>query len=647
MARHTVKRICVAAAVAAACWAALAEAAAPQKRAKEGVALEFSAAPARGSPASAPMEGELVELRFKLTDQASGQPLRGNVPGAWLDIGESLHGRLGAQQKSCHDKVGLYLRGIVGIRPMLDLNSFYVMVLNRDASVSVVDPSVSLAGATSTLARIVLPGRGTDWAQAPDGKRIYVSIPELGKVAVIDTDTFKLAASIEAGPNPTRVAVQPDGRYVWVGNDADGIGGVTVIDAETLKPVEHLSTGKGHHEVAFSGDSRVGFVTNRESGTVSLIDVRKLVPLRDIAVSRMPLSVAFSSLAHVVYVADGKEGVVTVLGGPDFAPLKRIALRPGLGPMRFTQDGRFAMVVNTYEDLVHVIDASSNELVHDIPVKGQPYQLAFTRAFAYVRALASERVTMINLLSLGRGKKPIVQSFVAGAVPPKAAGDLPLADSITPVNIDAAVLIVNPADNTTYYYMEGMNAPSSNYQSYGAAARAVTVVDRGLKETAPGVYSSKVRIPAAGRYDVALFLNSPQIIECFSLEVKANPALDGAKRGVVARFLTESREVALGATVPVRVKLTGVDGKPQSGLTDVRMLSFLVPGQRREERLAREVEPGVYEAKLKIPEHGAYEVYVSSHKLGKQYRDLAFLSLRTARPDLEARIQQRIKEAKR
>ena len=61
-----------------------------------------------------------------------------------------------------------------------------------------------------------------------------------------------------------------------------------------------------------------------------------------------------------------------MLGGKDFAPLKKIALKPGLGPLRFTPDGRHAMVVNTHEDLVHVLDVSSNELVHDIPVKGSP-----------------------------------------------------------------------------------------------------------------------------------------------------------------------------------------------------------------------------------------------------------------------------------
>ena len=629
------------AAAAALCAAASAGEAVQDRHAREGVIIEFSAAPVHGGVL---MEGELAELRFKLTDEASGQPMRGNVPGAWLDIGEVIRGQPGVELKSCKDKVALYLRGIVGIRPMMDLNSYYVVVLNRDPSVTIVDPSVSLAASTSTLARIVLPRAGADWVKSPDGKRLYVSMPTAGQVAVIDTDTFKLAATIDAGRSPTRVVVQPDGRYLWVGNDAKvaDASGITVIDTETLKPVKSLLTGIGHHEIAVSEDSRVAFVTNRDSGTVSLVDVRKLEILRQANVGGMPLSVGYSPLGKVAYVADGKDGVVTVLGGIDFAPLKRIALRPGLGPLRFAPDGRHALVVNTHEDLVHVIDVSSNERIHDIPVKGQPYQLTFSRAFAYVRSLASERVTMVNLLSLGRGAKPIVQSFAAGSKPPRAAGELPLADSMAPANVDAAVLVVNPADNTTYSYMEGMNAPASNYQSYGAAARAVTVVDRSLKETEPGVYTSKLRIPVAGRYDVALMVNAPRMIHCFSLEAAENPAFAADKRRVVAEFLVASREVPLGASVPVRVKLRSADGKLQTDLKDVRLLSFLVPGQRREETVAREVEPGVYEAHVQIPEHGAYSIHVSSAKLKTEYRDLAFLSLRTARPEIDAEIKRRM-----
>jgi hypothetical protein len=83
-------------------------------------------------------------------------------------------------------------------------------------------------------------------------------------------------------------------------------------------------------------------------------------------------------------------------------------------------------------------------------------------------------------------------------------------------------------------------------------------------------------------------------------------------------------------------------GEPQVGLKDVRVLSFLVPGQRRNETLAREVEPGVYEAAIKIEEHGAYSINVASKELKKEFKDLANFTLRTARPDIDEEIKRRI-----
>ena len=623
-------------------------ASAPNRYVREGIVIEFSVAAAQEAKSGELVEGQFADLRFKLTDEASGQPLRGNNPGAWLDIGSHIQGQPGAEVKSCRDKVALYMRGIVGLRPMLDLNSYYVAVLNRDASISILDPLVSLAKATSTLARIQISRPGADWVKSADGKRIYVSMPFAGQVAVIDADSFKVHSNIDAGRSPTRVFLQPDGRYLWVGNDAkvSDVSGVTIIDTQTLKPVKQLLTGTGHHEIAVSEDNRVAFVTNRDAGTVSLIDVRELKILREVKLGGVPISVGYSTLARAAYVADAKGGSLTVLAGRDFKPVKKIALRAGLGPMRFTPDGRHAFIVNTSEDLVHVIDTSSNELLHDIPVTGQPYQVAFTRAFAYVRSLSDERVAMINLLSLGRGNKPSVQFFAAGSVPPKAGGELPLADTLAPAIGDAAVLVVNPADNTVYYYMEGMNAPMGSYQSYGASARAVTVIDRSLKETEPGVYTSKVRIPVAGRYDVAFLLEQPRLVNCFSLEAKEDPLLAAQRKRIVVEYLVKSREVPLGKAVPVRFTVRTEGGEPQTGLKDLRVLSFLVPGQHRNETIAREVQPGVYEAPVAIPEHGAYQINVASKQLNKDFKDLANLTVRTARPDVDAEMKRRMKEAK-
>lgn len=621
-------------AIAVAVAAGLAAAAEPQRVAKDGVEVRFSARPAGG--AATLVEGGVAEVRFQIVDELSGQPVRGAVPAAWMDLAELIRARGdGPQVRSCRDKIALYLKGVVGIRPIVDLNSYSMVVLNKDASLTVIDPNVSMAGSTSTLAQLRLEQPGMDWAQDGARKALYVSMPRAGKVAVVDTETFKLRGNVEAGAEPTRVALQPDGKYLWVGNDArePGRSGVTAIDADTLKVVAQLPTGAGHHEIAVSADSRHVFVSNRDAGSVTVIDAATQKRLRDVATGPMPIALAYGALSRSLYVADGRDGSVAVLDGEGRELRKRIALQPGIGPMRFSPDGRHAMVLNPSAQKVYVIDASSDELVHTLDLPGQPFQLNFTRGFAYVRLLDSERVMMVNLGTLGQGRKPTVQSFAAGAAAPKFAGDLVLADSISPASAEAAVFVVSPSDNTTYFYMEGMNAPSSNYLARGYEARAITVVDRSLKEVEPGVYAAHVKLPASGRFDVAFQLDSPKLLHCFSAEVDRDPQLARARRPVAVEYLIDERTATSGQTLALRFRLVEPgSGAPRPGLRDARVQYYLAPGRGRTEVPAREVGDGVYEAQLTLAEAGAYYVHAGSPSLNSPTNELPYLTLRAVAP---------------
>lgn len=593
---------------------------------KEGLVIDFSARPAKG--ASRLVEGQLAEIEFRITDEA-GNPVRSNVPGAWLDIADLIRAQEGGEQKSCKDKIALYLRGVVGIRPMVDLNSYHVMIMNQEPSVTVIDPLVSMAGATSTLATVRLKSRGADWASHPPAKAIFVSMPLAGQVAVIDTDDFHVRKNIAAGKAPTRVAVQPDGRYLWVGNNDDQSGGVTIIDTESLEKVAAIGTGRGHHEIAFSADSRHAFVTNRDEGTVSVIDVPSKRKLRDLRTGPLPISIARSALSGGVYVADGRDGTVTVIDGATGEIRRRVKLEAGLGPLRFTPDGRFALVLHPAASKVHVIDASSDQKVQSIDVEKQPYQLSFSRAFAYVRGLASERVSMVNLASLGKGKKAIVQSFQAGTGVPGKAEDLALADTMAPASTEAAMMVVNPVENATYFYMEGMNAPASSYKAYGSRARAVTLVDRSLKEMEPGVYRSWVRMPAAGKFDVAMLMNSPRVMHCFSAEVAADPKLAAARHPTLLQFVAGTQPGTPGEKRAVRFRITdGATGEPRTGLTDVRVISVLAPSRSRREQVAREVGDGVYEVQISLDEPGAYYMRAASEQARFGFNELAPGSIR-------------------
>ena len=421
--RHLIVLIATAAVLLPASQAAQTEPAASGQIIKHGIVVDFEAFPA-GDDSDGLMEGQLAKMRFRLTEEATGAPVSGITPGVWMDMGQVIQGKPGAEQKSCKQKIALYLKGVVGIRPMLDLNRFYVVVMNKEGSLSIIDPLVSMAGKTSTLGMIRLRGPGSDWVKSLDGKRLFVSIPKTGHLAVVDTEAFKLATDIEVGEQPTRVALQPDGRFVWVGNNAESkdASGVTVIDTNRFTVVASITTGAGHHEIAFTADNRYAFVSNRDSGTVSVIDVETRRKIKDIATGPVPISLAYSTLSQALYVSDGKAGTVTVVDGSDLDIKQQVMLDSGLGPLRITPDNRYALTVNPTKNVVYVIDVASNNHIQTIDVAGKPYQLAFSRAFAYVRSLASERVTMINLTSLGEGKDPIVMGFEAGAVAPQLAG---------------------------------------------------------------------------------------------------------------------------------------------------------------------------------------------------------------------------------
>jgi len=597
---------------------------------RHGVVVDFEARPVTGNEDEL-VAGELAEIRIRLSEEATGAPLSGVTPGVWLDMGQVLQGQDGAEQKSCKEKIALYLKGVVGIRPMLDLNSYYIVVMNQEPSLSIIDPLVSMAGVTSTLGQVALSGAGTDWSPDRDQKQLFVSIPETGRIAVVDTNAFEVTTEIDAGVRPTRVLLQPDGRYLWVGNDAatEEESGVTVIDTQSLSVVASIATGLGHHEIGFTDDNRTAFVSNRESGTVSVIDVESLTKVRDIATGPLPISLAYSSLADALYVADGQSGTVSVISGSEAAITQRVALQPGLGPIRFAPGGRYAMTVNPSANRLYVIDATTNSLVHEIEIDARPYQVNFSRAFAYVRALGSARVTMINLLSLGEGQDPIVQGFDAGAGSPMTAGMLPLADGAAFTSSEAAVFIVNPADNTTFFYMEGMNAPAGNYRVFGASARAVTVVDRSMQESEPGTFVSTIKIPAAGRYDVAFMLETPQILHCFSADASPGEVLPTqGLAGMSIEYLQESRRVASNAKLPLRFRLRdSVTDEPLSGVTGISVLFFRTPGTDRTVVQAVEEGDGVYRASLPIGRPGGYYVHVGVPPRGIGYDKLPFFTL--------------------
>ncbi|MBZ5537782.1 MAG: hypothetical protein LAO31_17645 [Acidobacteriia bacterium] len=593
--------------------------------------MEFSLRPLAGNaPGGAEVrEGEDAEVQFKINDSTSGNPVRGLHPAAWMDIrpAEKI-----TEAKDCHAKIQSFLGPSLNTRPEVDLNVYYVLALNDDASISVVDPLFGYGG-SKLLTTVQLKSPGQDWVLTGDRKKLYVTMPLVNQVAVIDTATWRSIRELDAGPNPIRLALQPGEKYLWVGNDGDSgdtPGAITVIDASEDKVISRIPAGPGHHEMAFTTDGGYAFVTDKaQEGTVTVIDTRQLRKSASIVVGHNPVSVAFSPLSQAAYVADGEDGTVSVIDAHSHRIRAVMKTRPGVKVIRFADQGRWGFVVNEKENMVYIFDSSTDRIVHSLEVGRSPEQISFTQTFAYIQSRETEQVTMIQLESIGRKGTVPVTEIPGGETPPGKAKSPASADVIVPAPEGSSVLIANAADKTIYYYEEGMAAPMGSFRNYGREPRAVMVIDRSLREVASGVYSTHVKLSRPGHYDVAFLLDSPRFVHCFAAEVQSNPT---SKRRLQIPIqiepLSKEKRVSVGETVRLQFKaIDPTTRQPRTGLRDLGVLILLAPGTWQKREWASAVSEGLYEVTFVVPQTGVYYVFFECPSLGARYQDLPQLIL--------------------
>jgi YVTN family beta-propeller protein len=598
----------------------------PQAVTDQGVSIEFRVTPISRTVKSDSglMAGEDATIGFQITGTNGSVPLTNLRPAVWID---QRPGKERSDLNQCREKIQAFLQSDYSKRPALDLNSYYILTLNDEPNISVIDP-LSGFGGSKLYNLIALPGPGEDWVLNTDQNRLYVSIPSVKQITVVDTSTWKTLGNIAVGMKPGRVALQHDGKYLWVGNDDATNSGVTVIDTTTLKVATHIPTGAGPHEIAFSDDDRFAFVTNKQDGTLTILDTRKLARAKDLKIGPQPIAVAVSSLSKALYVANEADGSIAVVDPARLEILTRLQTSPGLQALRVQPDGRYGFALNTASNSVFVFDLPSNKLVHRVAVGPGSDQITFTKQFAYVRASGSEFVTMIKLADLG--KEAALSRFPAGQRAPKEAAVRSLAEAMVPAPEEGAVLVANPADKMIYFYSEGMAAPMGSFQNYRRIPKALLVLDNGLRETKAGLYSTTIRLDTPGYYDAVFLLDSPRAIHCFSFTVDENPALPKTiTAGLRVQQLSTDSPV-VGQSYTLRFKLIdGNTGEGKSNLNDLNVLVYLAPGIWQQRMAAKPAGNGVYEMSFIPPQPGVYYVHFRIPSMDVQFSQITPLVLET------------------
>ncbi|HEX6085992.1 MAG TPA: hypothetical protein VF266_15775, partial [Thermoanaerobaculia bacterium] len=127
----------------------------------------------------------------------------------------------------------------------------------------------------------------------------------------------------------------------------------------------------------------------------------------------------------------------------------------------------------------------------------------------------------------------------------------------------------------------------------------------------------RTKVPAAGTYDVAFFLDSPRVLHCFDLAVKGDPR--PSRREVAIETILDKKPIVAGETLEVRFRLRDAGTRePHRNVADVHALAFLTPGTWQKRVALEPADDGTYRVKLPVPQAGIYYVFLESDSLRLQ-----------------------------
>ncbi|MFD5513966.1 hypothetical protein ACFWIB_40590 [Streptomyces sp. NPDC127051] len=357
----------------------------------------------------------------------------------------------------------------------------YAYVTYGADAVAVIDTATNSVSATVTVGDIPV-----DVAVTSDGSEAYVTRDQQAAVSVIDTATNTVSHTIPVVSRGEGVAVAPDGSQVYVVHrNADT---VSVIDTATHAVTGTVPVGHNPSGAAVAPDGAHVYVTNLSSGTVSVIETATHA-VSTIGVGAHPYGVAVSPDSGHVYVANNA-GSISVVDAATNA-VSTISVGGAPDHVAITPDGAHAWVTDLAGHSAWVIDTASNTVSATLPLPGSPFDIAITPdgARAYISGFsANGPVTVIDTATHAVTQAASLGGFARGI----AIGTItvPTADLEVELTAQASGLLFSAVTYTmttsnhgpqrlqsatvTLTYPQGLTSPSAPGCTVNPSTRTVT-----------------------------------------------------------------------------------------------------------------------------------------------------------------------------
>jgi YVTN family beta-propeller protein len=249
---------------------------------------------------------------------------------------------------------------------------------------------------------IPVGGGPTGIAVSPDGQELYVANSGNNTLSVIDVGARAVVSTVPVGASPRSVAVSPDGRRIVVANSGDN--SVSIVDkgdsAQKRPAARRVDVGLEPVDIEMSLRNDTAFVVEATSpeggaGTVSVVNVDELTSSPTVIRTDSPTAIAISPDGRTGYLAN--PNAIALVAFDTQTLVEKSSFPLAGNDVKITQDGRKIYLVDENAGNVSVIDALTGHLMATITVGLQPSSIVITRERAIVANSGENTLSVIDV----------------------------------------------------------------------------------------------------------------------------------------------------------------------------------------------------------------------------------------------------------
>jgi YVTN family beta-propeller protein len=154
-------------------------------------------------------------------------------------------------------------------------------------------------------------------AVSRDGRRLFVSEEDAARLAVLDSRSGRVLATVPVGREPEGVRVSPDGRWILVTSEEENL--VTIVDAKSYAVAGRASVGKRPRDIGIAPDGHFAYVSGEADASVwriALPSGARAMRLLELHAGARPMGIALDAARGRLYVSTGRAGTVAAIALP-------------------------------------------------------------------------------------------------------------------------------------------------------------------------------------------------------------------------------------------------------------------------------------------------------------------------------------------